>query len=144
MFLTNVAEKIKTNTLCTITFFLKPCRLWDNLEKYGTAGQATDDNTIRRMRVACCITKARDKHAEYVTLIVFPGNNGYANAPQFYVYTYIACLIKSNLEFLYKYLSSIRHVSVNVVAVKHLTVSRTQADPSFRTALKMDAENKAF
>jgi hypothetical protein len=25
--------------------------------------------------------------------MAFHGNNGYANAPQYYVYTYIACLI---------------------------------------------------
>jgi hypothetical protein len=25
-------------------FFRKSCRLWDNVEKYCTAGQATDDN----------------------------------------------------------------------------------------------------
>jgi len=24
--------------------FLKSCRLWDNVKKYGRAGQATDDN----------------------------------------------------------------------------------------------------
>ena len=36
----------------------KQCRLRDNVEKYGRAGQATDDNIIRRMRFACWITKA--------------------------------------------------------------------------------------
>jgi len=25
-------------------FFRKWCRLWDNVEKYGTTGQATDDD----------------------------------------------------------------------------------------------------
>jgi hypothetical protein len=30
------------------------------VEKYVTARQATDDNIIRRMRFACCITKATD------------------------------------------------------------------------------------
>jgi len=29
----------------SILFPRKSCRLWDNVEKYGTAGQATDDNT---------------------------------------------------------------------------------------------------
>ena len=36
-------------------------------------------------------------HSEYVTFIAFHGNNSYANAPQFYVYTYIvrlACLVE--------------------------------------------------
>ena len=36
------------------------------MDKYCTAGQATDDNIIRRMRIACWITKATDTHSEYV------------------------------------------------------------------------------
>jgi len=31
-----------------------------NFEKYGTAGQATDDSIIQRIRFACWITKATD------------------------------------------------------------------------------------
>jgi hypothetical protein len=65
-------------------FFLKSGRLWDNVEKYGTAGQDADDNIIRRMRFACWITKATDTHPEYV--IIFHGKNGYLNLPQCYVY----------------------------------------------------------
>jgi hypothetical protein len=53
-------------------FFPKSCRLCDNVEKYGTARQATDDNIIRRMRFACWITKATETHSDYVTLIAFP------------------------------------------------------------------------
>ena len=33
-------------------FSRKLCRLCDNVEKYGTAGQTTDDNIKRRMRKA--------------------------------------------------------------------------------------------
>jgi hypothetical protein len=42
-------------------FFKKSCLLWDNVQKCGTAGQATDDNKIRRCQDANClpITKAR-------------------------------------------------------------------------------------
>jgi hypothetical protein len=72
IFQTKVVEKIRTHILCSITFSLKSCRLWDNVEKYGTARQATDDNIIRRMRFACCITKATDTHSEYVILIACP------------------------------------------------------------------------
>jgi hypothetical protein len=36
------------------------------VEKYGTAGQATHDSIIRRMRFAWWITKATDTHCEYV------------------------------------------------------------------------------
>jgi hypothetical protein len=52
-------------------FLPKSCRLWHNVEKYGTARQATDDNIIRRMRIACQITKATDTHSEYLILIAF-------------------------------------------------------------------------
>jgi hypothetical protein len=49
-------------------FFWKSCRLWDNVDKYGTARQTTNDNIIRRMRIACWITKATDTHSECVIL----------------------------------------------------------------------------
>jgi hypothetical protein len=42
-----------------------------NVEKYGTARQATEDNTIRRMRFACWITEATNTHSEYVILVAF-------------------------------------------------------------------------
>jgi hypothetical protein len=53
-------EKLKTHILCWVTFFRKSFRLWDNVEKYGWDGQAVDGNIIRRMRFACCISKATD------------------------------------------------------------------------------------
>jgi hypothetical protein len=89
-FQTKPVDKIKTHILCSITFFRRSCRLWDNVGKCGRARQATDDNIIRRMRFACWTTKATDTHFEYVILL-FHGNIGYANAPQWYVYTHIAC-----------------------------------------------------
>jgi hypothetical protein len=42
------------------------------VEKYGTAGEATDENIIRSTRIACWITKATDTHLEYVILNAFP------------------------------------------------------------------------
>jgi hypothetical protein len=44
MFEIKFVEKIKTHILCAITFFRKPCRLWDNVEKYCRTGPVTDDN----------------------------------------------------------------------------------------------------
>ena len=46
------------------------------MKKHGAARQVPDDNIIRRTRFACWVTKAR-----YVILL-FHGNNGYANAPK--------------------------------------------------------------
>jgi len=54
--------------------------------------------TIWPMRIACWITKATSTHAEYVILIAFHCNNGCTNAPQCYVYTYIACLVSGTSE----------------------------------------------
>jgi hypothetical protein len=52
--------------------------------KYGTAGQATDNNIIWRMRIACRITKGRYTHSEYVILYLMNSSNDSANAPQCY------------------------------------------------------------
>ena len=41
--------------------------------------------TIWRMRVACWITKATNTHSEYIILTTYQCNNGYTNAPQYYV-----------------------------------------------------------
>jgi hypothetical protein len=58
----NVSDKSCTENQNTHfmfnNFFRKSCHLWDNVEKYGRARQATEDNIIRRMRFACWITKA--------------------------------------------------------------------------------------
>jgi len=53
IFQTKFVEKIKTHMLRSITVTLESCRLWDNVENYGKAGQATGDNIIRRMCLAC-------------------------------------------------------------------------------------------
>jgi len=60
MFQTKVVEKIKTHILCSVTFFRNFCRLWDNVEKYCTAGRS--QITIWRMQIACWIPKATNTH----------------------------------------------------------------------------------
>ena len=64
MFLTKDVEELKTRSFCWVTFFSlgKSCHLWDNVEKYGRYRQATGDSIIRRMRVACWITKTADTY----------------------------------------------------------------------------------
>jgi hypothetical protein len=62
MFQTKIVEKIKTQNLRLITFFIfrKSYRLWDNMEEYWREGQATDDNTVH----ALCMLDTKDyKHA---------------------------------------------------------------------------------
>jgi len=43
-FWTKIVEKIKRHIFVQYFFPWKSCRLWHNVEKYGTARQATDDN----------------------------------------------------------------------------------------------------
>jgi hypothetical protein len=77
-------------------FRRKSCHLWDNVEEYGTAGQATDDNIIRRMRTACWITKATDTYTEYVILTAFPRQHLWRERASTLICTYIARLVKAH------------------------------------------------
>ena len=70
-------------------FFRKSCPLWDNVERYCRAGQASYDNIIRRMRIGCCIPKATNTLSGHL-IRSFRCNNGCRNAPQCYV---ISCLV---------------------------------------------------
>ena len=54
-----------------MTFARKSFRFADNVEKHFGSMQVTDNN-IRRMRLACSISKATNTHSEYVILIAFP------------------------------------------------------------------------
>jgi hypothetical protein len=56
-------------------------------------GQLTDDNIIRRMRVACWITKAANTNSEYVIHIAFPSQQWLRERPSLLLCTYIASLV---------------------------------------------------
>jgi hypothetical protein len=71
MFETEVVEEIKTYFVFNIFFFPKIMSFVRLYGKIWYCRQATDGNIIRRMRIACWITKATDTHAEYVILIAF-------------------------------------------------------------------------
>jgi hypothetical protein len=43
-FQTNCKENQNTHFMFSKTFFRKSCRLWDNVEKYSRAREATDDS----------------------------------------------------------------------------------------------------
>jgi hypothetical protein len=94
---TRVVEKLETHILSWMTFFRKSCNLWD-VEKC-IAGQATDGNIILRMRFACWIPKATNSHTGCVILLLLHYNNGFTNAPQCYVYKYVAWLVTAVLRF---------------------------------------------
>jgi hypothetical protein len=73
---------------------------------YGRAREPTDDSdtVIRHMRFACWINKATDTHTEYAIgyLLLFRGNRGSGNEPQYYVFTYINCLVDNKMQLIVK------------------------------------------
>jgi len=62
-------------------------------KKCGIARQATDDNIICRMRTACWMIKATVT-LRIILFFLQQNTSSYANAPQCYLYTYIACPVK--------------------------------------------------
>jgi hypothetical protein len=46
-------ENQNTNFMLSNLFYKKSSLLWDNVEKYEVAREATGDNIIGRMRIAC-------------------------------------------------------------------------------------------
>jgi len=68
---TKCVEKIKSHILCSVRvlIFQKSYLLWDNVEKYCRAGQATGDSMAH---AGCWLIKTTNTHAEYIILIASP------------------------------------------------------------------------
>jgi hypothetical protein len=112
-----VVEKIKTHILCSVTFFLQSCSLWDNVEKCGGVRGATDDVTIWRIGVACWIIKATYMHAHAHTYVTgYPHVRTHSQIYTTYCfctatmiresasilrYTYVVCFIITETEGVY-------------------------------------------
>jgi hypothetical protein len=94
MFRLKVVEKIKNTHFaftCSNFFFFKNCAVYDIVEKYGTTGEATDDNIIRCMCTSCWIPKTTDTHLEYLMVfIAFPLQQWQRERATMLRYTHIA------------------------------------------------------
>jgi len=92
------AERVKTHFMFNnIFFFRKSFRLWDNVDIYCRAGQATVDK-----RVACWIPKAINTHCDYVILIAFlPQQRLHVHA-SLSPYTYIAYIVECYAWWVHK------------------------------------------
>ena len=92
-------QKIEEHALFSVTFFFlrKSCRFMRQCGggKNGTASQATDNNTIRRMRTTRCLTKATETHQEYVIPITFPQQQLLSERASVVRFAYIVCLINT-------------------------------------------------
>jgi len=83
-------ENQNTHFMFSNTFYKKP---FHNVEINCTARQATDDNIIWRMCIACWITKATDTHSEYVILIAILQQQWLRECTSMLYYTYTTCLV---------------------------------------------------
>jgi hypothetical protein len=63
------------------------------VEKHGRARQATDDNIIKRARLACWITKATDTQPEYVKLLAFAWQQQLREHTSMLRFTHSACVV---------------------------------------------------
>ena len=93
---TSCRESRYTRILCSINFCFEKyafCEImWKNMVE---PGQAADDSVIRRMRFACWVIKATDRHThtEYVVLIGFPLQQWFSKHASILRLEYVASLI---------------------------------------------------
>jgi hypothetical protein len=85
-----ILEKIKTQILRSITLFRKSRCLWDNMERYGTARQVTDDKILWCIRFACWIAKATNTHSECEIRIACAQQQWLCECASMLPYTYVA------------------------------------------------------
>jgi hypothetical protein len=92
MFQTVVVEKMKTHILRSIFFFVENRAdfeiMWKNIVEPGRPQM-----TIRRMRIACWITKNININLQYVILIAFPLPQWLHERTSVLCYMCIACLV---------------------------------------------------
>ena len=50
--------------------------------------------TIRNIRIACWVPKATNMHSIYVIVVALHGNDGFMNAPNYYVICTLSALLK--------------------------------------------------
>jgi hypothetical protein len=87
-------QKIKTHFVFSKFFFPENrvvCEImWKNIVQPDMTQM-----TVRRMHIACWISKATDTHSEYVIFIALPLQQRLHEHAPVFSYTYIACLVSS-------------------------------------------------
>jgi hypothetical protein len=111
----NISHKIfreKWNTHFTFNNFSpKCCRLWVNVERYGTARQTTDDNIMRRRPDVICMQGNEGKKHRHA-LRIFITN--YCAVATMVMRTRLCCIIGT------------LHVSLNYLTIRWLSLCGTE------------------
>jgi hypothetical protein len=114
-------ENQNTHIVLSVSFFQRSPCLWDNVEMYGRARQATDDSIICCRHLACWVTKATDTHTQEYVILLFHSNKGYGNAPQ----CYVLCTLTFLLIQKWRGHSFIRYIMLfTLVSFLHNTIWR--------------------
>jgi hypothetical protein len=98
IFRTKVVEKLETYILCSVTFFENRAEYEIMLKNIVEPDRP--QMTIWRKSIACWITKATNKHSEYVIRIAFLQQQWLNKRASILRYMYIACLFISCCEWL--------------------------------------------
>ena len=94
MFQTKDVEKTKMHISCLINAFQKLCCSCNNVERYGRASLATNDNTVHALCMPNNLGKNTATHPKYLIFIAFPWQQWlckhasmlcYANTAQCYI-----------------------------------------------------------
>jgi len=70
------------NIIIIITVFFFEIRTLHEVPCRNTLEPDRPQMKIRRMCIECWTSKATNTHRDYVTILAFPQNDGYTNAPQ--------------------------------------------------------------
>ena len=96
------------------------------MERYGTAGQVTDEHLTRRTPTACWINKATDTNAEYVILIEGTATVVRRTRPNVTLLRKLpACLRNYHLNLSGLYVYHVLHDSLSVRIYQHIFVWNT-------------------
>ena len=96
---TKCVQKIETDIFRFINRFSENLAVYEIIwKKYGASSQATENNIIWRLRFACWITEATDRHLEWVIRIVFTWQQWVCERASMLRRTYITCIVYSATE----------------------------------------------
>jgi hypothetical protein len=99
MFQTKLLKEIKTHFMFNASFSENRAVYEIMGGKYCKAGDATDDNRTRLMRIACWIREATDAYLEYLIFIALSLQQWLHERASTLRYTYDVCLVLQYFHF---------------------------------------------
>ena len=76
-----------------LIFFRQTNHLWNNVQRYGTERQSTDENTIRHLCFECSMIKSTNTHWEYLTICACRQQQVLCKRTLMLIYKYVVSLV---------------------------------------------------